>query len=497
MSKLSWVLIVVAFLAGAGAGAVLFSRDAENRPAEIKEEIKEEKPQEISARDQETKREDKKEEKKTDDLDGGYDDPASCSALYQAQTYEKDEDFMFMLPGKDSWVFRTRQDLQMAFDMPQEDIAVYQKLVSILRSKGTEMVISYIPTRGMIATDKLPEDAEQTEDYDAASARENYNSLIARMREAGVNFVGTPTSSVGANYFNHADQHWSTKGSREMAQAIAAYVKDLPVASQLPKQVFKTTIGEEVSYDGRFGEFIKKACGFRPKPEVDHNVKTERVSEDEDEASALLGDEVAPQVVLVGTSNSIRDEFNSNFDGFLKEALSSDVYNAAISGGGMDDSILAYLSSDRYRKTPPKLLIWELPGYYDMGGAGMEYTLRQAVASVLGYCESPLARFEKTQVTGKKVSLFEGLQELNIAADHAYVAIKFEEPLSKDFSISIKTADAKNQKFKFKKRREGNGDAFFYWPKGGDAMLSNITLNVNKNIDGRMVEARLCPISAQ
>ena len=494
MTKNNLILGLLAFAAGVGVTTVIMKRDDFSPP--VQESLSVESAQ--IAPQEKTEKPKKKDDKDEDDddvedLDGNYADPATCEALYNADTYAKDEDFMFMLPGKDGWVYRTRQDLQMAFDLPEDDIPLYSTFVSALKAHGTELVIAYIPTRGMIATEYLPQDADQTEDYDAASARENYNTLIARMGEAGVNFVGTPQPASGANYFNHADQHWTTKGSRDMAQAIADFVKDKPFAAQLPKQVFKTTIGEEIAYDGRFGEFIKGACGFRPPPEKDNKVKTERVS-DGDEAQALLGEEAPPQVVLVGTSNSIRDEFNSNFDGFLKEALSTDVYNAAISGGGMDDAILTYLSSERFRKTPPRLLVWELPGYYDMGGAGMEYTLRQAVGGALGDCDKPLATYPKAQVVGKKVFLFDRLEEMNVGAGQAYVAIRFEEPVSKDFSISIKTLDKKSEKFKFTKRREGNGDAFYYLPKGGEALLSSIALNVNKNIDGLNVEAKLCPV---
>ncbi|NBV29476.1 hypothetical protein EBS02_10795, partial [bacterium] len=80
----------------------------------------------------------------------------------------------------------------------------------------------------------------------------------------------------------------------------------------------------------------------------------------------LFQSDKAPEIVLIGTSNSVNSSSYSNFDGFLKEALGTDVLNLSKTGGGFSDSMAEYLNSDQFKKSPPKIIIWEIPSYYDL-----------------------------------------------------------------------------------------------------------------------------------
>jgi alginate O-acetyltransferase complex protein AlgJ len=62
-------------------------------------------------------------------------------------------------------------------------------------------------------------------------------------------------------------------------------------------------------------------------------------------------------VVLTGTSYSLR----ANFAGFLQQALTAKVLNAAKDGGGFLLATTQYLKDDAFRSAKPKLLLWELP----------------------------------------------------------------------------------------------------------------------------------------
>jgi alginate O-acetyltransferase complex protein AlgJ len=71
----------------------------------------------------------------------------------------------------------------------------------------------------------------------------------------------------------------------------------------------------------------------------------------------LFGDADLPNVVVIGTSFSR----TSNFVPFIEKELNAKVANLARSGGDFSGAMNAYLSSVAFKKTPPKLVIWEIP----------------------------------------------------------------------------------------------------------------------------------------
>lgn len=424
----------------------------------------------------------------------GYQDPATCAALLNDQSYKGMDAQKYMVAGKDSWVFRSRQDLKTDFSISEEDLALYQKFSAFLKESGMELVLVYIPTRGMIASKFLRRESEWDKNFDIAAAAKSYNATIKAMRDKGIHIIGNSNPQSPESYFNHADQHWTTSGARAMAEKTAAYIKaNIPIASKLPQVKFETTVGKKVTYDGRFGEIIKKICKFRPDPETDLEVYTKPAGLSDD--AALFGDVPIPLVTLVGTSNSRREEFNSNFDGYLKQELSLDILNAAIAGGGMDDSLLIYLTSSEFKKNPPRILIWEIPGYYDLGGANMRQTIRQAMASVAGYCEKPLAEFSKKTIEDKKLKIFDKVEKEKIPAKNAYIVLNFDEEVTKDFTMSVKTDDGKHEKYEFQRRKGDDGRLWYYLPKQNrDGFFAEATISVNDGIKGRHLQARLCPL---
>src|SRR3546814_4282631 len=80
------------------------------------------------------------------------------------------------------------------------------------------------------------------------------------------------------------------------------------------------------------------------------------------DGGGLLGgeDDLVPQIVLVGTSNS-DSKGGYNFAGYLEQYMGADVLDVAITGGSFDGSLLHYLPSDLYQKHPPKIIIWAMP----------------------------------------------------------------------------------------------------------------------------------------
>ena len=76
-----------------------------------------------------------------------------------------------------------------------------------------------------------------------------------------------------------------------------------------------------------------------------------------DDLDDLLGDQQLPNVALIGTSFSR----NSNFVGFLQQALGARIGSFAKDGGKFSGSANEYFSNPAFTQTPPKLVVWEIP----------------------------------------------------------------------------------------------------------------------------------------
>jgi alginate O-acetyltransferase complex protein AlgJ len=76
-----------------------------------------------------------------------------------------------------------------------------------------------------------------------------------------------------------------------------------------------------------------------------------------DTEADLFGDADLPNTALIGTSFSR----NSNFAGFLQQALGAPVGNFAKDGGAFSGAANSYLNNPASKETPPKQIIWEIP----------------------------------------------------------------------------------------------------------------------------------------
>lgn len=426
--------------------------------------------------------------------------PASCLARLQNEDlYEKEglNSYKILLPGKDGWIFRTQSDFTGEYDYNEKSAADLKLLQDHFEERGTTLVIAYPPTRGMMAAEFLPGgNSPYVKTFDAKASHASYVSYIQKLRAAGIHVVGIEEYGLGDSFFRKADHHWNVKGARLMAEKVSAYVRQLPVYSRLEKKEFKTISKGPVGFDGRYNHVYAKLCGYSLPKEMDTEVFTVPAKSDE---SALFADEEPPEVVLVGTSNSKGEKFNMNFDGALKETLSADVHNAAQSGMGFENPMLLYVSSKEFRENPPRLIIWEIPGYYTLmtQNGRSQAAARQIIPTMQGECgRTNLASTSPVKLTEKKSDLFKDLSEKNIVFEKVYLHLKFSKNIKKQFSVSFEINDKTRESFKFKPtRRFANEGAFFYAPGGEkDKFLSGVSIKVPEEMLGLTVEARLCKL---
>lgn len=325
---------------------------------------------------------------------------ASDPASYHGSAFL--EDFRVLQQGRQGWLFRSELDLPQRFDISQVSIQELRRLVAALRQRGTELMIVYQPPRGLADAHQLT--PEQFERYDYEGARASYAAALDRLRQSGAIVPALDRLIVldkGYDYYFRRDHHWSPAGAERTAQVIAETLKALPLYAQLPRKQFVTRSQGLIAKPGTLQKVAAQICGGGWSMQHVMGYATEPA-----EGGDLLGDEAAPEVVLVGTSNS-DDIGGYNFDGYLEQHLQTDVLNVAITGGSFEGSLLKYLPSEAFQKRPPKLLIWETP-YQDYPDAAVNphRTFRQAVALVNDGCRG------KPAILSKSMELRQGSNEL-------------------------------------------------------------------------------------
>lgn len=257
--------------------------------------------------------------------------------------------------GKENWLFlsdelRVHEQAQAHL---QARVALMAQAAAALQQVNVHLLVALVPDKSRIYADHL------------TSARpaiigSRYGDALAALRLAGVDSVDLATPlSVAAHQqavYYRTDTHWNQAGAQVAAETIATAVKrsirDLPVTDYHTQPS-----GEVVERPGdllRLMGLEQAPDALRPAPDQEALVTTTR--NEADSGMALFGDSPVA-VVLCGTSYSLR----GNFQGYLQQALSSEVLNTAKDGGGFLNAITAYLQDEAYRNAPPRVLIWEVP----------------------------------------------------------------------------------------------------------------------------------------
>lgn len=286
-----------------------------------------------------------------------------CPAAADVQLYQGDflESFKTLIQGKDGWLFRTEADLLMELGLSSEGLRRIGRLARALRDRNVALVLVVQPPRGLMHADKL---ADVPVPYDAELVQMRYTNMLDALREQGL--VVPPLERLVEEggrdtFFFRADHHWTPEGARRTARVVAETIRELPEFSGLKRQRFVTRRSGLLAKRGTMSKAAQQLCGFGAAEQFVPRYITELA--DGDSGGDLFGDDTAPQITLVGTSNS---DTPYNFSGFLSEYLQADVLNVAQAGGGFEGAMLGYLPSAEFQQTPPRILIWEVETYHDL-----------------------------------------------------------------------------------------------------------------------------------
>ena len=236
---------------------------------------------------------------------------------------------------------------------------VVRELQQRLAKRGITLLVAVVPDKSRIVQAQLCDLRRPAMLQDRAVA------WVDGLNKAGVAAVDLAPSlqPLGADAYLRTDTHWSETGAAAAAKAVAAHVQRMGI-SATPHKDFEAQVQEPAR---RPGDLVMLAglewlpVTLQPTPET---VATTQISEKVaaapsggDNLDDLFGDDNLPNVALIGTSFSR----NSNFAGFLQQALGAPIGNFAKDGGEFSGGANGYFNNPAFQQTPPKLIIWEIP----------------------------------------------------------------------------------------------------------------------------------------
>lgn len=424
----------------------------------------------------------------------------ACEELSNESIYEKKrlKNYQVMLPGKDGWVFRSIVSFKKSYAVSKKTRSYIAALNKGFKRAGSEFIFLFPPSRGLVHYDLLKDSDKEKykmSQADIQKAWGSYRKSLDTLAGLGVHVVGVKDVDKSIPFYYKRDHHWSPEGARISAEAVADYIKAMPIYGELSKVEFTTKKVAEREYMGTFTKAFEKICEKELPPQTVETYVTERkVSAGDD--SALFGDDSEPDVILLGTSNSSPEPNVSNFDGFLKEALSADVTNLALAGAGTDTSIIAYLNSNEFKEKPAKVVVWEVPGYYDINRMNSQVFL-QAIPATYGDCVgNSVVEVKDVKINSKDMDIFGDISGKNILGESYYVRLEFSEPVMKRFKLDLPYKDYADSHTFSRSKRYPNPDGVYYILLRFDnkGPLQAVKGRFHKDMVGLNVTARICKI---
>lgn len=260
--------------------------------------------------------------------------------------------------GQNGWLFLT-DELRFESDGPahlQIRADLLATAAGALKQQGIQLVVVLVPDKARVYAKQLT--SRQYPTYNQSRYQDALDALNVR-HVAVVDLLNPLTQArADGDVYYHSDTHWNQRGARVAANAVATALQQHGI--ELEPTTFASSTDTSAATE-RPGDLIHlmgldhMPNTLRPAPDHEIPLVTRQTSADS-AAGGLFGDVSVP-VALTGTSYSLR----GNFHGFLQEALSAKVLNAAKDGGGFLQATTAYLKDESFQSAKPKVLVWEVP----------------------------------------------------------------------------------------------------------------------------------------
>ncbi|MHC8348104.1 alginate O-acetyltransferase AlgX-related protein [Pseudomonas sp. RT4P38] len=263
--------------------------------------------------------------------------------------------------GCPGWLFLTDEMRinRHALGNADTKAGVVRDIQQRLAKRGIKLLVAVVPDKSRIANAQLCDLRRPTILQDRAV------TWVEDLKKVGIAAVDLAPNlqPLGADAYLRTDTHWSETGAAAAAKAVATQVQNMGI-SATPHRDFEAKVQDPAR---RPGDLVRLAglewlpVTLQPAPEtVAATQISEKVAEAQnggDNLDDLFGDDNLPNVALIGTSFSR----NSNFAGFLQQALGAPIGNFAKDGGEFSGGANGYFNNPAFKQTPPKLIIWEIP----------------------------------------------------------------------------------------------------------------------------------------
>jgi len=150
--------------------------------------------------------------------------PSICDDINNIEKYDTTflQKHWKIIAGEEDWLANSSMDFpnygQATSNFSLQELS---RLKALLAEYGTELMIVYLPSRGLSYPDEL---SASTVGYDVKSQRQHYLNTLNAIRKQGI-AVPQMTSLFDINsqepIFYEKDIHWSIKGAQEAAKLVA------------------------------------------------------------------------------------------------------------------------------------------------------------------------------------------------------------------------------------------------------------------------------------
>ncbi|WP_353742654.1 cell division protein FtsQ [Pseudomonas fluorescens] len=264
-------------------------------------------------------------------------------------------------PGCPDWLFLA-DELRINHQAQRNADAKVQAVIDLkqqLSQRDISLLVVIVPDKSRIASGQL------CALHRPAAHEGRIQAWTSKLDAGGVSnldLTGALTP-LGASAWLRTDTHWSESGAKAAAEAIAQRLKTLGI-SATPRRSFNES---HAPLAVRPGDLVHLAgidwlpLKWQPAAEMVAQTSTDELpvasAASPDTEADLFGDADLPDTALIGTSFSR----NSNFAGFLQQALGAPVGNFAKDGGAFSGAANSYLNNPAFKETPPRQIIWEIP----------------------------------------------------------------------------------------------------------------------------------------
>lgn len=401
----------------------------------------------------------------------------------------------YLFNGKGSWLFATELDLRQDFRFTGDALAGMARLKRTFDRLGTTVVVVFTPPRALMHPDKLDHAR-----YDHARAFASYRIALQQLRQLGyvVPDYTTLIPDREGTFYQRRDHHWTTTGARKTARLVADTIAALPLYEGLHKTAFVTELKGQYKKYGTLGNVATRVCGLgMPNQYIASYATSARDAKGDDE-SALFGNDVQrPEVALIGTSFS-KGKVDYNFAGFMEEYLSVAIDNRAIRGGGYNGALEQMIIDGQFASTPPRLLIWELPGQYAMDS---EAFYRLVGAELEGGCKGAGKVLGRGKVTAEEEDVMANANEglvVQVPSRGHLLKFKFQDNSVSSFFLNLTYMSGYHEKIKVERHPYVKHDGTFHFnlPDTGrfaDDTLYSVGLRLAQPLEAPVdVEVQVC-----